>query len=101
MCAPISNASLERLFNHINIVKPNVRNALRNSVLNSLLRIKVANVPVNFFYENHVSSTVRYRLEKKAGKWRKENPNATNVESQTFPNDLILSFQPCRHPLHK
>ena len=33
-------------------------------------------------------------LKRKAGEWRKENANATNVESQTFQNDPILTSRP-------
>ena len=51
MCAPISNASLERLFNQMNIVKSNVRNHLTNSTLNALLHIKVSNFPLDFIHK--------------------------------------------------
>ena len=32
--------------------------------------------------------------KRKAGEWRKENANATNVESQKFQNNPILTSQP-------
>ena len=48
LCAPTSNASLERLFNQMNLVKSAVCNHLKNSTLNALLRIKVSNVSVEF-----------------------------------------------------
>ena len=46
LCAPISNASQERLFNQMNLIKPTVHNRLKSSALNALLRIKVSNVSV-------------------------------------------------------
>ena len=100
MCAPISNASLERLFNQMNIVKSNVRNHLTNSALNALLHIKVSNFPLDSIHKNHVSRCVEYWFKKKAGEWRKENANATTIESQKFQNDSISTSQPCRHHLH-
>ena len=36
----------------------------------------------------------------KIGEWRKENANATNVESQTFQNETILTSLPCCYPFH-
>ena len=50
LCAPISNASLERLFNQMNLGKSTVRNRLKNSTLNVLLRIKVSNVSFETFH---------------------------------------------------
>ena len=64
----ISNASLERLFNQMSIVKLNVQNWLTNSALNALLHIKVSKVPVNSFYKNHISRCVEYWFKKKS--WR-------------------------------
>ena len=68
MCAPISIASLERLFNQMNIVKPNVRSWLTNPALNAFLRIKVSKVFIDSFHKNYVSSCVHYWFKEKG--WR-------------------------------
>ena len=60
LCAPISNASLERLFNQINLVKSTARNCLKNSASTALLRIKVFNVSVETFHKKHVLSCVNF-----------------------------------------
>ena len=65
MCAPISVALLEKLFNQVNIVKSNVQNRLTNSALIALLCIKVSKVPVDSFHKNHISSCIEYWLKKK------------------------------------
>ena len=88
-CAPISNASLERLFNQMNLVKPTVHNHLKNSVLNVLLRIKVSNVSVETFHKEHVLSCVYFWHNKdrrlSQGKRKRYKNRKTKVsKSSTF-----------------
>ena len=54
LCAPFSNASLERLFNHMNIVK----NRLSNESLNSTLRIRVSGISVATFHTTYLKKFV-------------------------------------------
>ena len=68
MCAPISNASLERLFNQMNIIKSNVRSRLTNLALNELLRIKVSKVHVDSFHKIRFQGVLNTDLKNKAGK---------------------------------
>ena len=84
----------------MNIVKSNVRNRFTNSALNTLLRIKVSKVPVDFFIKITFQGVLNTGSKRKAGEWRKENANATNVENQKSQNNPILTSQPCRHLLH-
>ena len=72
LCAAISNALLEGLFDQINLVKPTVRNRLKNSVLDALLRIKVSNVLVETFHKVHVLSCVNFWYSKKGRRLLKE-----------------------------
>ena len=48
-CAPCSNASLERFFSQMRIVKTDWRNSLSESNLTSLLRIKVSGPAEKYF----------------------------------------------------
>ena len=43
-CAPLSNATLEKLFSQMNLAKTMVRNSLGNDSLNSLLRIRISGI---------------------------------------------------------
>ena len=65
MCAPISNSSLKRLFNQMDILNSNMQNWLTNSALNVLLRIKVSKVPIDSFHKNQISKCVEYWFKKK------------------------------------
>ena len=65
LCAPISNASLERLFSQMNLVKTTVRNRLSNPVLNALLRIRVSGITVDEFHKNYVNRCVNSWYQKK------------------------------------
>ena len=60
LCAPFSNASLERLFSHMNIVKTTVRNRLSNESLNSTLRIRVSGISVATFHTTYLKKCVHY-----------------------------------------
>ena len=90
LCAPISNDSLEMLFNKMNLVKPTVHNRLKNSALNALLRIKVSNVSLETFHKEHVLSCLYFRYNKKGrrlsqGKWKRYKKRKTKVsKSPTF-----------------
>ena len=100
MCSPISNTLLERLFNQINIIKIKCAKSFDSLALNTLPWIKVSKVPSIFWIKIKFQGVFHTGSKKKAGEWCKENANATNVRSQNFQNDPILTFQPCRHPLH-
>ena len=95
-CAPISNASQERLFNQMNLIKPTIHNRLKNSALNALLRIKVSNESVETFHKEHVLSCV-FRYNKKGrrllqGKRKRYEKRKTKVsKSPTFGFSTILS----------
>ena len=90
LCAPISNASLERLFSQMNLVKTTVRNRLSNPVLNALLRIRVSGITVEEFHKNYVDRCVNswYQRKKRRlaqGK-RKGYKKRTNKSSTKRPH---------------
>ena len=101
LCAPISNTSLKRLFNQMNLVKPTVYNRLKNSALNALFRIKVSNVSVETFHNEHVLSCV-FRYNKKGkqlsqGKWKRYEKREKKVsKSPTFDFSTIPSSSSCK-----
>ena len=51
LCAMFSNATLERLFSQINLVKTMVRNGLSNDSLNSSLRIQISGITLQDSHE--------------------------------------------------
>ena len=54
MCAPKSNAALERFFSQLNYIKTNTRASLSSSFLNSLLRVKVTGPALQEFHNENV-----------------------------------------------
>ena len=97
LCALISNTSQERLFNQTNLIKPTVHHRLKSSALNALLRIKVANVSVETFHNEHVLSCVYFSYNKKGrrmlqGKQKRYEKRKTKVsKSPTFDFSTIPS----------
>ena len=97
LCTPISSASLERLFNQMNLAKPTVLDRLKNSALNALLRIKVSNVSVETFHKEHVLSCVYFWYNKgrrlSQGKQKRYKNRKTKVsKSSTFNFSTIPSL---------
>ena len=60
LCAPFSNATLERLFSQMNLVKTTVRNRISNDSLNSSLRIRISGITLQDFHETYVKNCVHY-----------------------------------------
>ena len=79
LCAPFSNASLERFFSHMNIVKIDIRSKLSSKSLNSMLRIRMTNLSLNDFnspyiddWVNDWNSNKQRRINQKQRKHYKE-----------------------------
>ena len=60
LCAPVSNATLERLFSHMNIVKSDLRSRLSATSLNAILRIRITGYSLWEFHENHIDKCVDF-----------------------------------------
>ena len=62
LCAPFSNAKLERFFNHLKYVKSGVRHSLTQCSLNSLLFIKMLSddISITCFSEELSAQCVEY-----------------------------------------
>ena len=64
-CTPISNATLERLFNHMNLVKTNIQNRLSNDSLNSILQIRLNGISMQTFHNVQFNKCVHYWYDTK------------------------------------
>ena len=60
LCAPFSNASLERLFSKMNLIKTTLCNRLTNDSLNSILRINISGLSLQSFHDEHLEKCVNY-----------------------------------------
>lgn len=65
LCAPVSNASLERLFSQMNFIKSNTRNRLNNNALNAVLRIRISGITVDEFHKDYVQRCVNFWYKRK------------------------------------
>ena len=60
LCAPFSNASLERLFSQMILIKTTLRNRLTNDSLNSMLHINISGLSLQSFHDEHLEKYVNY-----------------------------------------
>ena len=111
LCAPYSNATLERYFSHMNIIKSDIRNRLSSKSLNSVLAIRMSGFSVREFNSIHVNKCVDYwynkkdqRLHKKRrktykkreSKIRKRQPfDFNNISSSSSETALDQSEMSC------
>ena len=97
LCTPFSNATLERYFSHLKVVKTEIRSRLSSESLNSVMRIHMKELSLTGFKENYSSDCVNYwynsrsrRLnqqkrkkyeDRKATKKRRPNFKISDLES--------------------
>ena len=60
LCAPFSNASLERLFSKMNLIKTTLCNHLANKSLNFIFRINISGLSLQSFNDKHLEKYVNY-----------------------------------------
>ena len=60
LCAPFSNASLERLFSKMNLIKTTLCNHLKNDSLNSILHINISRLSLQSFHDEYLEKCVNY-----------------------------------------
>ena len=63
--APFSNASLERLFSKMNLIKTTLCNHLTNDSLNSILHINISRLSLQRFNDEHLEKCVNYWFQAK------------------------------------
>ena len=65
LCSPYSNATVERLFSQIKVVKIDWRNCLNERNLEDLLRIKISNFSLSEFSKEYADATLTVLVSKK------------------------------------
>ena len=66
LCTPCSNATLERFFSQLKVVKTEQRTALSSSSLNSLLRVKLRQLSKSEFHEDFADKVVSHWYNRKS-----------------------------------
>ena len=66
LCAPVSNASLERLFSQMNFVESNTRNRLKNDALNAVLRIRISDISREELHGIHMQRCANFWYNRKS-----------------------------------
>ena len=103
LCAPFSNAILERFFSQMNFIETTLRNRLTNESLNWLLRIRISGISLNGFHNNYLQRCVAYwfnnknccvtqckwKLYKKRENQRKRLPNFSITD---LSSDSSMSY---------
>ena len=65
VCVPFSNASLERLFSKMNLIKTSLCNRLTNDSLNSILCINISRLSLQRFHDEHLEKCLITGLTQK------------------------------------
>ena len=79
--SPCSNATLERFFSQLQLVKTDLRTALSSSSLNALLRIKLRGTSITAFNEKYSDKVVSYWYNQKDRRIHQKNKTVqeTNI----------------------
>ena len=78
LCKPCSNATLERFFNHLKVVKTDQRTSLSSFTLNSILRVKLRQIPITHFHEKFADKTVSHWHNDKSRKFKQKKRKPCN-----------------------
>ena len=60
LCAPFSDASLERLCSKMNLIKTTLHNRLTNDSSNSILHINISGLSLQSFLDEHLEKCLNY-----------------------------------------
>ena len=66
LCTPLSNATLERFFSHLKVVKTQLRSELSAKTLNSITRIRMKGLSLEEFNQDYVSKCADFWYNSKA-----------------------------------
>ena len=99
LCAPFSNASLERFSSHMNMVKTETRNRLSQKSLNAILAIRMFGISLAEFNKSYVKDCVSkwyndkdWRLVQRKHKAYKMRERVTKKERHlTLENFCLLT----------
>ena len=100
LCAPFSNASLERLFSQMNFIKSTLHNRLTNDSLNSVLRINISRLSLQSFHDEHLEKCVNYwfnaknrRLNQRKHKMYRKHENKKTKQPHFNISDISSEFK--------
>ena len=87
LCTPFSNATLERFFNHLKVVKMELRSRLLGESLNSLMRIRMRGLSITDFNKDYSSQFTPHNvsgtgMDRKLTKLVKKSERSTSMESK-------------------
>ena len=101
-CTPFSNATLERFFSHLKVVKTQLRSKLLAKSLNSIMRIRMKGFSLEEFNQDYASKCADFWYNSKACclnkcKWKKyTEPKSSKRKSVQFNvNELTSESSSC------
>ena len=92
LCTPFSNATLERFFSHLKVVKTELRLRLLSESLNSLMRIRMKGLSITDFNKDYLSQCVSHWYGSKAcqiGQKKQTKYKARKTKKKQQPNVKI------------
>ena len=89
LCTPFSNATLERFFSHLKVVKTELRSRLSSESLDSLMRIRMKGLSIANFDKDYLSQCVSHLYGSKAhqiGQKKRKKYEAWKTKKKQQPN---------------
>ena len=101
LCAPFSNAAIERFFSQMRIVKTDGQNKLNEKNLSSLLYIKTPGPTLTEYYDHYCSPTVNLRIndkdrrlnQRKRKKYKRKDAKTYQKFTLIYPQFLMLTLK--------
>ena len=91
LCTPFSNATLERFFSHLKVVKTEIRSRLSSESLNSVIRIRMKGLSITEFQENYSNDCFDYRYNSRyLGPSTNRKERTTRIGQQLKSSDQTL-----------
>ena len=97
LCTPYSNATIERFFSYMKVVKNDWRNRVSDQNLESLMRIKVCGPSLSCYHNDYVacasslwSNTTNRRVNQ--SKCKKYKPRQKKSKFQRMDNEFLDDF---------
>ena len=90
LCTPFSNATLERFFSHLKVVKTEIRSILSSESLNSVMRIRMKGLLISEFKENYSNGCVDYWYNSRSRLLNQQKRKNTRIGEQLRSSDQTL-----------